>query len=186
MVRIKFRNTAEIQKYYQEQILKGNQSAFKNIKSKDGKSSAIISDEVLITEADRLRRCIQKYIDEFYKQPYYTGRPQLREYRLQKALKVNADVKYDGNKKYIGLYFDDSKSWGESVVTGELTGYKPYLINFGWQVIKNVWFKNIYRFGYYEGFHFIEKGIEEWKSDLKYHIDIEFSDSSLEFLSRIS
>ena len=166
-------------------MVNGNAAAFKNIKTKDGRALTIISDDILIAEANRLRECIQKYINEFYKQPYYTGRPQLREYGLHKALTVQTAVQYDGGKKYIGLYFDDSKSWGESVVTGELTGYKPYLINSGWRVVKNVWFKNIYRFGYYEGFHFIEKGIEEWQNDLKYHIDIEFSGSSLEFLNKI-
>ena len=182
MVKFKFRNINEIQKYYQDQINKGNQSAFKDIKDKNGKPLEIISDKILLDEAERLRKCVQQHIDDYYSsyEPEYYIRT-ARPYGLRDAFTAQTSVQYDGNKKYIGLYFDDSKSWGKSLVTGELNGYKPYLINFGF---KDTSYINPHFHGY-RGYRFIEKGILDWKRDLKYHIDIEFSDSSLEFLNRI-
>ena len=179
VIAIKFRNTNEIQEYYQAQLSKGNQSAFKNIKRADGKPFQIITDKILTAEADRLRKCIQKHLDDYYSS--YTPKYYVRTYGLRDALTVQTAVQYSGSRKYIGLYFDESKSWGRSVVTGSMNGWKPYLMNFGWKDTGHA----TAHFQGYRGYGFIEKGIKDWKSNLQHPIDIEFGDSSLDFLSRI-
>ena len=176
---MKFRNSDDILKYYQEQLSKGNNSAFKDIKSQDGQSFSIITNETLTAEANRLKNCIQKHIEDYYNS--YTPNYYIRTNGLKNALTVQASVQSNGNKRYIGLYFDESKSWGKSLITEEWNGWKPYLINTGWKDTSRIepYFQG------YRGYGFIEKGIRDWKQNLKYSIDIEFSDSSLDFLNRI-
>ena len=48
-----------------------------------------------------------------------------------------------------------------------------WLINDGWEVKKDVWFKDIYRFGYYEGAHFVEDAVEEFERTSKYGIKVQ-------------
>ena len=139
---------------------------FENTKSKNGQSPLFVTDEILIAEAKRLQECIQSSIDEYYS--WYEPVQYKRTYGLKNALQVQTAVQNDGSNKYIGLYFDDSKSWGQSVVTGSWDGYKPWLMNDGW---KNREY-NLPDFFGFEGFHFIEKGIADWKDGLKYPIDV--------------
>jgi hypothetical protein len=164
---MKFSSLDALRRYYQKQLDNRNFSAFKDIKSLDGKSFSVISDDVLIGEAEELRVCVQKRIDEYYSS--YTPKRYRRTYGLKNALRAETTVREENGVRYIGLYFLDSKSWGKSVFTGEWTGWKPGLISDGWEIKKDIyWGKTnirfIHRFGYYEGSKFIEKGIEDWKN----------------------
>jgi hypothetical protein len=169
---MKFRGVGDIQKYYQSKLNNGNKNVLNEIKTKNGQSFEVVTDTMLITEAERLRKCIQTRIEEYYSTYPESVYPEMaRTNGLRNALKVEKSVRNDGDKKYVGLYFEDSESWGRSFVTHEWNGFKPYLINEGWTVRQPVLFKNT-RAGHQDGFHFIEKGIEDWRKDLKNPVEV--------------
>lgn len=49
-------------------------------------------------------------------------------------------------------------------VFGQGAGYTPALINDGWQVGQDKWFSGIPHFGYYEGSHFVENAVSDFKA----------------------
>lgn len=59
-----------------------------------------------------------------------------------------------------------------SIVTGAFGGNSFWLLNNGWEVTKDVWFRDIPRFGYFDGANFVEKGIKRFKSKDKYGLTI--------------
>lgn len=77
----------------------------------------------------------------------------------------------------LDIYFDDSgyhrsgdgvQGWdgnGETVNTA-------YLLNYGYEVEKDVWFKDIPNFGYRSAGHFIENGIADFEASNPYGIKI--------------
>jgi len=166
---MKFKGIEDIRKYYQNHMAKGNTAVFK-----DFKNYTPVTDTVLISAANDLRECIQRRIDEYYLS--YEPKVYNRTYGLKNALRAETAVRTENGRKVIGLYFQDHKSWGRSVFTGELNGYKPWLINDGWKVKKTIYIGDrkiqrnpnggipyIHRFGYYEGYDFIGKGIADWR-----------------------
>lgn len=145
--------------HFQKKLNTGDKSTLDLLKTK-GASFAEITDKTLLYEAERLRQCVQFWIDKYY----FTHTPKYyeRTYGLRESLKAETKVQYEGVKSYIGLYFDDSESWGKSVVTGEWNGYKPWLINDGWKEMG----RSKAHFLGYKGYDFIEKGIRDWESTL--------------------
>ena len=167
MISIQFRSMKEIQDYYQKQVRSGNSNVLNNLKTKNGKTYGQATDQMLKDEAKRLYDCIQRYIDDHYDsfEPRYYERTE----GLKNALQVEAKVSTGADgKKYIGLYFDDSLSWGKSWVDGEWSGYKPELMNSGF---KNKTSANPTFAGFY-GLHFIEKGVAEWQATLDTPVDV--------------
>lgn len=71
----------------------------------------------------------------------------------------------------VRLKFNENRSYSKSMFKGE-DGYKPLLINSGWQVKKNVWFKSTYRLGFYEGYDFIKKGVDKYKKNAPSNINV--------------
>ena len=68
-----------------------------------------------------------------------------------------------------GLYGWHDTEWqgtGETVNTA-------YLLNYGYEVKKNVWFKNIENFGHREPAHFIEDGIADFEMYNPYGIIVQ-------------
>lgn len=140
-----------------------------------GTASKKVTTEILQAEAERLKSILAKHI-----RAYYNSREPVRyvrkiPYNLAEALRVQV---HDDNT--IGIYFDEDGEncvWGESLVGHKgphdyLWGFQPILIDAGWQVNKSVSFSNVHYFGYYEGYHFIEKAIKEFKQNNPYGIAI--------------
>lgn len=126
-------------------------------------------DDILILEANRLKELLAKYIRAYYDSytPKSRGLKTSRfvKYHMARALRVDANVK----DRSISIWFDDSV-WGPSVIDEEKWGwgFEPILIDTGWRVNPSAPHANIYRFGYFEGFHFIRKAIEEFEKTNKY------------------
>jgi hypothetical protein len=122
-------------------------------------------EEYVLALAEQLKDCIQYFLDLYYIEYY----PSVynRTYELQQALEVSniVNISTDAQSLSINLDFNDSLSWGNSIFNGS-DGYKPILIDQGWQVEKDVWFKNIEHFGFQSGAHFIENGIERFKNEI--------------------
>ena len=177
---MQFRNSAEIKTYYSNQLKTGNQSIISKLNTYNNKPYTA-TDEDLLNAANELKEYIQKWIEQYYidfpensNSSVFSNPNGGRTDGLKRALRVDIirdDKKY-GRDKYIALYFDPSESWSQSFVPNtypdSYPAWKPWLINEGWKVRKDVFFKNYYRVGWYEGYHFIEKGLEDWKANSKY------------------
>lgn len=149
------------------------------LKFKNGKTYA----QVMVEEVNRLRDCIQARLDDYLRTyPYrYSGANPTykRTGALQNSLKVDdiLNLKVTGKTMSLDIYFDDSgyhrsgdgiQGWdgnGETVNTA-------YLLNYGYEVKEDVWFKDIPYFGYRPAGHFIEDGIADFEMSNPYGIKI--------------
>ena len=130
---------------------------------------------ILIKEAERLKGCIQTRLDEYYTSYNSVGGLfwEGRTGALGKALRLDDNVKVavNGKSVQVEIYFDESSVEADSI-WGGTTYNKADLINYGWEVKKDVWFKDIKHFGYQHGFMFIEKGIADFNHSNPYGLKI--------------
>ena len=143
------------------------------LKFKNGKTYG----QVMVEETNRLRNCIQARLDAYMNS--YQPKIYSRTGALQNSLKVDdiLNLKVTGKTMSLDIYFDDSgyhrsgdgiQGWdgnGETVNTA-------YLLNYGYEVEKDVWFKDIPNFGYRSASHFIEDGIADFEASNPYGIKI--------------
>ena len=143
------------------------------LKLKNGKTYG----QVMVEETNRLRDCIQARLDAYMNS--YQPKIYSRTGALQNSLKVDdiLNLKVTGKTMSLDIYFDDSgyhrsgggiQGWdgnGETVNTA-------YLLNYGYEVEKDVWFKDIPNFGYRSAGHFIEDGIADFEASNPYGIKI--------------
>lgn len=143
------------------------------LKFKNGKTYG----QVMVEETNRLRNCIQARLDAYMNS--YQPKIYSRTGALQNSLKVDdiLNLKVTGKTMSLDIYFDDSgyhrsgdgiQGWdgnGETVNTA-------YLLNYGYEVEKDVWFKDIPNFGYRSAGHFIEDGIADFEASNPYEIKI--------------
>lgn len=134
-----------------------------NLKMSNGKTFT----QNLKDEADRLRDCIQDKLERYLAE----NPPSIynRTGGLESSLQVEdfADIKIIGNNLSINLWFDENanhqsgdgiEGWdgnGETVNTA-------YLLNYGYTVRKDVWFRDYENFGWRKAGNFIEDGIAEF------------------------
>ncbi|MBQ3543559.1 MAG: hypothetical protein IJA34_01005 [Lachnospiraceae bacterium] len=84
-----------------------------------------------------------------------------------------ADIKIVGNKMTVTLTIENSirpslfNKWNKS------NANVFWLLNDGYKVKKDVWFKNIPNFGYRVAEHFVEEGIKDFNSKNSLGIEIE-------------
>lgn len=125
---------------------------------------------ILKEETDRLYRCIQFYIDEYY--ATYNPKVYDRTYRFQGAMYVEnfLDIKIIGNTIQLQIKFNDDLAMHDSIYDNGV-GYVPVLINDGW-CWKGWENKPEDHFHKYSGYHFIEKGIADFNRLNPYHIRI--------------
>ena len=155
----------------EQQIKKllSNKKAISQLKTRDGKTAAGISEDILKAEALRLRDCVKNRIKQFY-DTYPPSESYVRTERLLHSLDNNRfQVKQDSQGMYIDVTFDKSLSYGDSLIGGT-PGYKPWLIDQGWKT--NILFPS---FRGFIGFNFMEKGIADWKKGLKHSIRLELN-----------
>ena len=125
----------------------------KELKGKGG-SGGIAS----LADIELLRDYIQEEIDNYYSS--YTPEVYASTGDLKNALRIEETT--DG----YSIYFDNEYATKPSLFGGE-EGRTDILINDGFRVRSDVWFADIYRFGNYEGFHFIEKALYRFLSQKK-------------------
>lgn len=146
----------------------------KYLESSNGQNLVLSSkgmQSLLMSEANRLKNCIQKRLDEYYNS-YQPNRYE-RTDALKKALRVDDNVKVSFNNTMfsVKINFDEASVEADSLFS-DTTYNKAALINYGWQVKKDVWFKDIEHFGWQRGFHFIEKGIDDFNQTNPYGIKV--------------
>ena len=143
----------------------------KNLKMSNGKTLA----ENLYNEANRLRDCIQNRLNIYLKtHPYrYGGISPTYERTggLKNSLKVDdiLSIRVVDNALEIDVFFDNGaihKS-GDGIQGWDGNGDEvnvAYLLNYGYRVEKDVWFKNIPYFGFRPAANFVEDGIDDFNS----------------------
>lgn len=143
----------------------------KDVKMTNGKTL----EENFYAEAQRLRDCIQKRLDNYLNtHPYRYGDSHpvyVRTGGLSGSLKAEdfISIKIVGNTLKISLFFDEGAihQSGDGIKGWNGTGERvntAYLLNYGYRVTKDVWFKNIPYFGYRPAAHFIEDGIADFNA----------------------
>lgn len=112
---------------------------------------------LLRREANRLLKLLQKYIDEYYAS--YQPVVYERTYFFKHSLRYE-DVKMVGDTMSVVIFFDEDFSTHESILGGK-DGFVPILLNDGYRTKLQ---PPRYRFTHYDGFHFVEKAIEEYNA----------------------
>lgn len=151
----------------------------KKIKAKNGKAYG----DILYSEAKRLMKCIEYefnlYMASYTPKVYKRTGSVLSSVCLQDYVQISAN----GRQISVKIYFDQHayhpsgfgiKSWngnGSSVNAVQL-------LNYGYEVKKDVWFKDIENFGYRSGGNFIEKGVDDFLSNNPYGIKVKINKSN--------
>lgn len=120
----------------------------------------------LVNAANLLRECIQEQIKPHRKHPNES---------MQNILSVSslADVKVDGTRLTVTMKMQNSirpslyKKWNKTDAN------VFWLLNDGYKVKKDVWFKNIRNFGYRAAERFVENGIKDFNEKNKLGIKVE-------------
>ena len=131
-------------------------------------------EQILKQELNRFRDILQKHIDRYYSS--YTPAVYDRGSHggnLKQSLTVDDICELSSQNRLITCrILVNEKAIHGSVLDGSESN-AFWLINDGWQVKKDVWFKDIDRFGHYGGAHFVEDAVEEFEGTNRYGIEIE-------------
>ena len=131
----------------------------------------------LESEIRRLRDCIQEKLDDYMS----LNKPSMyiRTGSLQNSIKVDLRLISITNSIFqMSVVFDESgyHESGDGIDGWDGNGQKvntAYLFNDGYQVKKDVWFKNIENFGWRKPARFIEQGIYEFNKNNPLDIKVE-------------
>ena len=125
--------------------------------------------ENLYSEANRLRDCIQNRLDIYMN----THQPKMykRTGGLEGSLTVDdiLSIRVVGNTLEIDIFFDEGSihKSGDGIKGWSGNGDEvnvAYLLNYGYRVEKDVWFKNIPYFGFRPAANFVEDGIDDFNA----------------------
>lgn len=145
----------------------------KNIKKLKYPNSNLTYEEVLIQEIHRfkviLRQHILAYYNSYSPMVYVRGS---HEGNLLESLTVDDMIQISANGKQLICKILINENAIHTSVVDESYGNAFWLMNYGWEVGEDVPFHDRYRFGYFEGAHFLESAIEEFKNTNKYGLTI--------------
>lgn len=122
---------------------------------------------LLQKEANKLYACIYEEIQNYYLSYQPKVWEEYRTYGLLNSLRIEP-IKQFGNQLSIRIYFDESMATHPSIFGGE-SGFTPLLINYGWKWSND---PGIYHLSNYEGYHFVEKGIQKYINSSPLNIKI--------------
>ena len=128
-----------------------------------------ISAAFMVAEAARLARYIQDHIDAYYNSytpsKYYTRTDEVRNAVRPSA---NVIIMPDGKTLIAQVTIDEAPS--TSVFPGGSSVDKVKAIDQGWEVKKDVFFRDWPHFGYQSGYGFIAKGIADFEKNNPHNI----------------
>ena len=103
----------------------------------------------------------------------YSPKAYARKGNSEKSIKLGKVFRIDANTFGIELTFVNDLVYHDSVISpSQPKGHSIMLISKGWKVRKGR-HKNVYRFGYYEGFDYIGKVISEFNNGKNKGIELE-------------
>ena len=156
-------------------------------------------EEIIFDEANRLRTLILKYIDVFLdvkswknNAGWYSRNSEfyMRTGKLKRSIKevepnfVHTEM---GQTSQVSIDIDFIREnimhesilneWYPGEYEDQYQGDVYKLIRYGWRVRKDVWFKNIPDFGYFDGFDFVDLAVKEFNANNPYKIKVALSDA---------
>ena len=145
----------------------------RKLRTSNGKTLA----QCLYSEVIRLKNLIQFYLDE-----YLMSTPPMvykRTGMLLSSLQVDdfLSIQIINGGLEIAIRFNDNAIHmsGDGVIGWDGNGEKvnvAVLLNYGYRVKKDVWFKNIENFGYRTGVYFVEDGVADFNQSNPYGIKV--------------
>ena len=153
-----FTNLDDIKKYIKKNV--------GTVKLTNGKNL----NQIMQSEAKRLKDIITKHIGIHYASYSNNEEVRSRTFGLINSLRVET-IKQVGSLLSVKVYFDQDMATQPSVVGGE-PGFTPILIDQGWEVKADVWFKDIPMFGHFDGTGFIKSAVMEYNSKNPYGLSI--------------
>lgn len=145
-----FRNMADLNRYLKTRA--------GDVKMSDGRDLKT----VLADEAVRLKGLVRKHIWLWYQS--YSPVEYERTHNLVNTVRI-APVKQNGDEISVRVYFDHDEATYPSVFPGGEEGFVPILIDQGWRVKKDVWFRDIHMFGHFEGAGFVAAAVAEYNAN---------------------
>lgn len=143
-----------------------NQKGIGKIKNSKGQTL----EQMLHKEALYLQELIKKHLNEYldYHPEYYAFGTQNRTGNLQDSVSVEDVVKVQNGRLEICVFFDEQALHGSGFGAWNKTDGQDVntaiLLNYGYTVKADVWFKNIENFGWREPAHFVEDAIDEFNA----------------------
>ena len=135
----------------------------KSLKMSNGKTLA----QTLYSETIRLKNSIQFYLDKYLMSttPIVYKRTGMLLSSLQVDDFLNIQILNSG--LIMNIYFNDNAFHmsGDGIEGWDGSGEKvntAILLNYGYRVKRDVWFKNIDNFGYRAGAYFVEDGVADF------------------------
>lgn len=147
---------------------------------KEMQKQAIKEAEVILKkEVERLKDCIQNRIDEYMDS--YSPILYQRTGGFQNSLYVDdfLDINIETNRISVKLAFGSGAyhNSGDGILGWNGNGEEvnvAILLEYGYQVQKDVWFKNIENFGYRHAGRFVQNGINDFNKNNPYGIKIDY------------
>lgn len=146
-----------------------------DVKKLKYKNTNFTYEEILKKEVRRFKDILQKYIDAYYLSytpPIYGYQRGSSGGNLRNSLSVDDIVKISANGKELTCSVLINENAIHQSYFGDHLSNAFWLINDGYSVKKDVWFKDIYRFGFYEGAHYVEDAVNEFNETDKYGITV--------------
>lgn len=150
-----------------------NGADIRKLRTSNGKTLS----QCLYSEIIRLRDLIQSYLDK-----YLMSTPPIvykRTGMLLSSLQVDdfLSIKVINNGLEIAVRFNDNAIHmsGDGIAGWDGNDEKvnvAILLNYGYRVKEDVWFKNIENFGYRAGAYFVEDGVAEFNKNNPYKIKV--------------
>ena len=166
------------------------QIALKKVKLSNGDTLA----ETMVKEAEKLRGCIQHYIDKYYNSYQPSIYERTEGYRKSLQVEDVADIRVVGDTLRISVYFDIALATHpnlESVYRYNEYGrgyriplqnrhdsFVPALMERGWesQKLADMIGRHVYRLTYFEGIRAVEQGVADYNRINKLGIKVNADD----------
>jgi len=137
---------------------------------KSNPSLQTITDDIMRQEAVRLAKCIQFQIDAYYAS--YSPTVYSRTGELREVIQASPRVVVSPDGKSLVATVEVKSTAGHSIFPNGGGVDKVAVIDKGWAVKKDVWFKNIEHFGFQAGYGFIDKGIADYLKSNPHNITV--------------
>lgn len=130
----------------------------------------------LKSSARMLKTCIQHELAKYYNS--YQPVKYSRSYSLLDSLEMDNFITVKGTSLVVNVWFNKKANhpsgYGVWADGDNTTVNTAYLMNYGYTVKKNVWFKKLHHFGYKDPANFIENGVEDFLNNYnKYNLHVE-------------
>lgn len=141
--------------------------------------SGLTYEQLLRREAKRFKKILQRELEDAYYS--YTPKKYVRTGDILASFDVDNVFTFNmiNNTIELGIVINDN-AFHQSIFDGYGLANTIMLLNDGYKVEKG-WHKDIEYFGYREGYHFIEKAIDEFENTNKYGLRVEFIRPALYF-----